>query len=293
VIEVVAIAGLATIQDGGRPGRMHQGVPPGGALVPELLARANWGASNDLVDPAIELQGSLTIVALGAMVVAADDGVPHAIDKGGTWTLKCGPARVRYAAVRGGVDVPVVLGGRGTLLVAGLGGHHGRPLRRGDVLRVGSGAELHRAPPPLPVLDAAIRVVAGPDLDRFDARAVALFLASQFRVSARSNRVGIHLEGPTLARLDDDTAVSAPMVRGAIQVPSSGEPIVLGPDHPTTGGYPVLATVVRADLGNLAARPAGALVRFTAEHAGGGEGMSAPFNAAACGWHHRCGCPRR
>ncbi|MGO9837529.1 MAG: biotin-dependent carboxyltransferase family protein [Polyangiaceae bacterium] len=266
MIEVVAIAGLATIQDGGRPGRMHQGVPPGGALVRELLARANWGARNDLLDPAIELQGSLTIAALDATVVAADDGVPHTIDKGDTWTLKCGLARVRYAALRGGVDVPVVLGGRGTLLVAGLGGHHGRPLRRGDVLHAGTDAELHKDPPPLPVLDAAIRVVVGPDLDRFDARTIDLLFASHFRVSARSNRVGIHLEGPSLARVDDDTAVSSPMVRGAIQVPSSGEPIVLGPDHPTTGGYPVLATVVRADLGNLAARPAGALVRFTAEH---------------------------
>jgi allophanate hydrolase subunit 2 len=78
----------------------------------------------------------------------------------------------------------------------------------------------------------------------------------------RSDRVGIRLEGPGLARVDDDTALSAPMMRGAIQVPASGEPIVLGPDHPTTGGYPVIATVVRADLGALSARQVGALVRF-------------------------------
>ena len=87
-------------------------------------------------------------------------------------------------------------------------------------------------------------------------------LASDYRVSMRSDRVGIRLEGPRLARIDDDTAVSAPMVRGAIQVPASGEPIVLGPDHPTTGGYPVLAVLARAELGRFHARPVGATVRF-------------------------------
>jgi biotin-dependent carboxylase-like uncharacterized protein len=266
VIEVLAVAGLATVQDGGRPGRMHEGIPPGGALVPELLARANAGAHNALFDAAIEVNGSLTIVARGAAVVAADDGVSRALRDGETWTLACGPSRVRYAALRGGVDVPLVLGGRGTLLVAGLGGHEGRPLRRGDVLRPG-GVASHRGPlPPPPSLLAAIRVIVGPDLDRFESRAIDVLFTSHFRISSQSNRTGIRLEGPALPRADDDTAISAPMVRGAIQVPSSGEAIVLGPDHPTTGGYPVLATVVRDHLGSLGARPAGSLVRFAADH---------------------------
>jgi biotin-dependent carboxylase-like uncharacterized protein len=265
VIEVIAAAGIVTIQDGGRPGHMHEGLPPGGPLVPELLARANAGAGNALLDAAFEVQGSLTIAAMASAVVAADDGVPRTLEKGEPWTLACGAARVRYAAVRGGVDVPVVLGGRGTLLVAGLGGHDGRPLHRGDVLRVGSRASVHSVPPPPPSLDRAIRVIPGPDVDRFDSKAMEVLLASNYRISMRSDRVGIRLEGPRLARVDDDTALSAPMVRGAIQVPASGEPIVLGPDHPTTGGYPVLATVVRADLGALAARPVGALVRLVAE----------------------------
>lgn len=262
MIEVVAVAGLVTIQDGGRPGRMHEGVPPGGALVPELLARANAGAHNALLDPAIEVLGSLTIVARGPVVVAADDGVPRSLREGDTWAVACGASRVRYAALRGAVDVPPVLGGRGTLLVAGLGGHEGRALRRGDVLRAGNAAEHRGLAPSAPSLDAAIRVVPGPDLDRFESRALDVLLASDFRVSARSNRTGMRLEGPPLPRADDDTAISAPMVRGSIQVPLSGEAIVLGPDHPTTGGYPVLATVVHADLGALAARPVGALVRF-------------------------------
>jgi biotin-dependent carboxylase-like uncharacterized protein len=262
VIEVVVATGIVTVQDGGRRGHMHEGVPEGGALVPELLARANAAAGNADLDAALEVQGLLTITVRDAVVVAADDGVPHHLASGDTWTLACGAARVRYASVRGGIDVPIVLGGRGTLLVAGLGGHHGRPLRRGDVLRVGGAANLHGDLPRVPALDRAIRVIPGPDVDRFDSMAMEVLLASDYRVSMRSDRVGIRLEGPRLARIDDDTAVSAPMVRGAIQVPASGEPIVLGPDHPTTGGYPVLATVVRADLGALAARPVRALVRF-------------------------------
>jgi len=263
MIEVVAVSGVATIQDGGRPGRMHEGIPPGGALVPELLARANAGARNAPVAAAVEVQGSLTVVARTAVTVADDDGLPRLLVDGETWTIACGEAGVRYAAMRGGVDVPVVLGGRGTLLVAGLGGHEGRALRRGDVLRVAPGPEVEGGDvPAAPRLDAAVRVVPGPDLDRFEAKALDVLLASEFRVSPRSSRVGVRLEGPALPRADDDGAVSAPMVRGAIQVPSSGEPIVLGPDHPTTGGYPVLATVVRADLGALGARRARALVRF-------------------------------
>jgi biotin-dependent carboxylase-like uncharacterized protein len=272
VIEVLAARGLATVQDGGRPGRMHEGIPPGGALVPELLARANAGAHNALLAAAIEVHGSLTIVARGAVVLAADDGVSRALRDGETWTISCGNARVRYAALRGGVDVPLVLGGRGTLLVAGLGGHEGRPLRRGDTLRPGSVPPQRDPLPPPPSLDAVIRVVLGPDLDRFEPRAIDLLFTSLFRISNQSNRAGMRLEGPSLPRADDDTAISAPMLRGAIQVPSSGEAIVLGPDHPTTGGYPVLATVVRDHLGSLGARPAGSLVRFAADHPPGSPG---------------------
>jgi allophanate hydrolase subunit 2 len=90
-----------------------------------------------------------------------------------------------------------------------------------------------------------------------------VFLASSFTIDARSDRVGTRLAGPRLLSTQDPAAPSAPMVRGAVQTPSSGLPIVLGPDHPTTGGYPVIATVLREDLGSVGARPVGARVRFT------------------------------
>ena len=285
-LDVVSVAGLATIQDRGRPGRMHEGVPPGGALVPELLARANGAVGNAPGEAAIEIFGTLTLRA-SAAVRAATDGDAVDLGAGTTWTVGSRGARVVYAAVRGGFAVPIVLGGRGTLLAAAFGGHEGRPLRKGDTLVVGVVGNVgDDAPPPSArpgapgdaSPDAAawfassasaagdgapIRVVAGPDPERFDASALLRLLAAEFRVSPKSDRVGVRLVGPALARTGGDSGASAPMVRGAIQVPGSGEPIVLGPDHPTTGGYPVLATVVRADLGRLMARPVGASVRFT------------------------------
>jgi allophanate hydrolase subunit 2 len=136
------------------------------------------------------------------------------------------------------------------------------------VLPVGEPESVRRGRPPAALdLEAAICVVPGPDLERFDASALGLLLASEFRVDPRSDRVGTRLAGPALPRVRDDLGdlgPSCPMVRGAIQVPPSGAPIVMGPDHPTTGGYPVLATVVVASLGALGARPAGAVIRFVA-----------------------------
>jgi allophanate hydrolase subunit 2 len=271
VIRVVAVAGVATVQDGGRPGRMHEGVPPGGAFVPELLARANAAAHNEPGAAGLEVFGSVTLAADARTWIADDAGEARELGARETWTVGVSGAgagagaRVRYVAVRGGLDVPLVLGGRGTLLGAGLGGHAGRLLRRGDAIPVGTASPV--APPlaaaAAPDGSAPVPVVPGPDLERFAPDALAVLLASTFHVDARSDRTGIRLAGPPLPRAlaDGDVAASAPMVLGALQVPPGGL-IALGPDHPTTGGYPVLATVVRAAWGSLAVRPVGAAVRF-------------------------------
>jgi biotin-dependent carboxylase-like uncharacterized protein len=289
VIEVASVAGLATVQDAGRPGRMHEGVPPGGAVVPELLAMANAAAGNAWGTAALEVFGTIALVSDGPLFVAADGEAGRWLPAGEVWSVATRGARVRYAAVRGGIDVPVVLGGRGTLLAAGFGGHDGRPLRRGDRLattdlsaslqirgsarpnkgeRGGDPAAMPSGDPAVPHLPAlepgaVLGVVPGPDADRFAPGAIDVLVGSVFEVSPRSDRTGVRLCGERLGRADDDAAVSGPMVRGAIQVPASGEPIVLGPDHPTTGGYPVIATVVSSDVGALMARSVGAKVRFS------------------------------
>jgi len=271
MIRVVKVAGLATVQDQGRPGWMHRGLPPGGALVPEALARANRAAGNAPGAACVELIGAIALAneARADVAIGVDDGRVIVIEPGESARIASDGGRPRYVAPRGGIDVPVAWGGRGTLLVARLGGHEGRALRRGDGLAIADdveGAEaraLDAEPPREPA--PPIRVIAGPDRDRFEPGAIDALLGAAYRVSPSSDRVGARLEGPSL-RLARGAAArpsrSSPMVRGAIEVPPSGAPIVLGPDHPTTGGYPVIAVVVRADAGAVYATGIGGSVRF-------------------------------
>ncbi|NVJ22159.1 biotin-dependent carboxyltransferase family protein [Myxococcus sp. AM011] len=267
-LEIAGMGGPATVQDGGRPGQMHHGVPPGGALVPELLARANRAVGNSWGAAALECLGHLELRARGrALRISVDGRDARVLDDGESFrVLAPERASVCYVAVDGGLDVPEVLGGRGTLLVARLGGHEGRVLKPGDSLPVGEA----RGPPESVDTDAVwddaapIRLVLGPDTESFDALMAASLLGSTFTVSSASDRVGMRLQGPALAHGDEGASTSRPMVRGAIQVTLSGEPIILGPDHPTTGGYPLIATVIRSDWGRLGARRPGATVEFHA-----------------------------
>jgi allophanate hydrolase subunit 2 len=145
-----------------------------------------------------------------------------------------------------------------------MGGFEGRALRRGDRLNAGDETGFVAGVAGLAsfAIDRPVRVMAGPDLHRFDPVAIDVLFSSAFTVLPSSDRVGARLHGPPLQRRDADDGLSLPMAPGAIEVPGSGPPIVLGPDHPTTGGYPVLAVVVHADLGPFAARPVGCPVRF-------------------------------
>lgn len=264
-LEVLDARGAALVQDAGRPGHMHEGLPPGGARVPEWLAAANRAVGNPWDAAALECHGRLELrvhgrgawVSLGgpAFRVEEGQGFPVPAPEGGV---------VRYVAVEGGLAVPEVLGGRGTLPVARLGGLEGRALKRGDRVPLGAAGGAREEPGEAWVPGEGMRVVLGPDLGRFGAGAAEVLLESAFTVSPNSDRVGIRLSGAALPQADGGVGLSAPMVRGALQVTSSGEPIVLGPDHPTVGGYPVLAVVIRADWGRLGARRPGASVRFSA-----------------------------
>lgn len=269
-LDVRKAQGPALVVDGGRIGHMHEGVPHGGALVPEALARANAAAGNDAGAAAFELYGPFAVAARGATFMVADDaGITRVLADGQTFEVATeGRARVRYLAVRGGLDVRVVLGGRGTMLGARMGGLDGRTLRRGDLLGVGaasgrgasssaSAGESDEASD----RDAPIEVLLGPDHDAGVERAL---LATTFTVGAASDRVGTRLEGPALpahSMQDARDRRSAPMLPGAIEVTPAGL-VVLGPDHPTTGGYPVVAVVSSRSLGRLFTRPVGSRVTF-------------------------------
>ncbi|AEI62113.1 biotin-dependent carboxyltransferase family protein [Corallococcus macrosporus] len=264
-LEITGVNAPVSVQDAGRPGQMQHGVPPGGPLVPELLALANHTVGNASGAAALEVFGRVELRARGRGVRVSVDGRAVTLPDGDRLTLPAPESTsVRYVAVDGGFAVPEVLGGRGTLLVARLGGHEGRLLRAGDMLPLGEAREPVAAKAPGAALDATapIRVTLGPDTRRFEPATVATLLSGAFAVSAATDRVGMRLQGPALTHGDEGTGTSRPMVRGAIQVTLSGAPIVLGPDHPTTGGYPLIATVIRADWGRLCARRPGAAVRF-------------------------------
>jgi 5-oxoprolinase (ATP-hydrolysing) subunit C len=257
---VVRAFGLVTIQDRGRPGWMHEAVPPGGALVPELLARANRSAGNASDAPAIEVCGRLVVRAEGTCDVATDRQFT-VLSPGEELLVESEPRRVAYLAIAGGVEAPLVLGGRGTLLCAGIG----RLLRAGDVIAA-SNATADAAGSDETIVDvdrdAPIRIVAGPDRDAFADTALGTLTSTPYRVLPSSNRVGTRLGGPLITRVAGYRETSRPMIRGAIEVPADGQPIVLGPEHPTTGGYPLVAVVASADLGRLFATRLGGAIRF-------------------------------
>src|SRR4029077_139341 len=147
----------------------------------------------------------------------------------------------------------------------GLGSPYPRPLQAGDELQVkeASGAPERRIELPA-VADAPIRVLWGPQDDEFADDTKKLFLDSEWKISATSDRMGYRLEGPVLKHLHGHNIVSDGTVNGSLQVPGNGQPIVLMPDRGTSGGYPKIATVISADFGRFAQTPAGRVFRFKA-----------------------------
>lgn len=252
-IEIVSPGLLTTVQDLGRPGWAHIGVPPSGAVDPRSLARGNLAVGNDPGAAALEatLVGpSLRFLRPALVAIAGGDRDGGAIRVGAGELVAVGSlaqgARA-YVCVRGGIDVPAVLGSRSTDLLTGLGP---APLRAGDVLAVG--AEPDTPPAPLPPAAVAVgpmlRIRPGPRDDWFADGALDALVRTAWRVSPESNRVGIRLEGPSLRRSRSGELLSEGVVTGSLQVPPSGQPILLLNDHPTTGGYPVLAVVLDEDL---------------------------------------------
>ena len=262
-LSIVRALGLVTVQDLGRSGHMHQAVPPGGALVAERLIAANRAVDNPDDAPALEVLGQLVIRAEAKLVIATDTTAARPLAAGEELVVASEPRRVAYVAVRGGLEAPLMFGGRGALLCAGLGGL----VRAGQRfaiagLPVTASPAAPSAPTALTAPAAPIRLIPGPDPASFAPGALDVLLSSEYRILPSSDRVGTRLDGPPLPR-SDAPEVSRPMVLGAIEVPRDGKPIVLGPEHPTTGGYPVIAVVASADLGRLFSIRLGGNVRFT------------------------------
>jgi biotin-dependent carboxylase-like uncharacterized protein len=286
-LKVLAPGLHTTVQDLGRPGYLAIGVPPSGALDGFSFRLANALVGNDPEAPALEvlLSGPTLEIAADTVRVAlagADASLAtersRIVTAGQSVTLSRGAvfqvvvgrrSACCYLAVEGGLMVPPVLGSASTYVRAAIGGIEGRALRRGDfvplaVARATERAEL-RLRSPLPATgDQPIRVVLGPQKECFTAAAVAALLGSEFRISRSADRMGMRLDGPLLRHRAGWDIVSDAIPTGAIQVPGSGQPILLLADHQTTGGYPKIATVVSADLPIVGRRRPGDTLRFVA-----------------------------
>jgi allophanate hydrolase subunit 2 len=235
---------------------MHQGIPPGGPLAPELLHVANASLGNDPNAAVLEIPNGATLVAVEPTLLSID-GALSTIDAGESLEIKSD--ELHYVGIGGGFDLPLIHGGRGTLLVARMGGLSGRYLDERDTLRGLGGTTTAVSMRTPRVHLGRIRVVPGPD--EFPPAVLEALLSLEFRIGP-SDRVGLRLTGHQLPVSGEDASGSRPMVRGAIQVTRDGTPIVLGPDHPTTGGYRVIACVVSDDWGTLARRRPGSSVLF-------------------------------
>ncbi|WP_117211948.1 biotin-dependent carboxyltransferase family protein [Allorhizocola rhizosphaerae] len=271
-LEVVAVGVLATVQDRGRVGYAHLGVPRSGAVDAPALALANRLLGNDSGAAGIELaygrfearfERPAYVAVAGAPAPVWVDGRPGAfgvpIRAGRSLRVGSPVAGVyMYIAVQGGVDVPRVLGSRSTDTLSGLGP---APLRAGDLVAFGDStpAAVDFTPWSRGVLgEVRVRVRLGPRDDWFDDPG-SLF-AQPFHVGS-ANRIGVRLSGTPIARRRGELP-SEGLVSGSIQVPGDGLPIVFLADHPTTGGYPVIGVVHPDDLPLLAQARTGARVVF-------------------------------
>lgn len=273
---------LTTIQDLGRWGYQHSGVPVAGPmdsyshrLANQLLGNATDAAALEitLIGPELEASEPTTCVVQGARFEVTVNGKP--VDVGRPFVIPAGQ-RLRFGArqsgsrasvaVLGGFDLPTEFGSRSTSLVSGMGPFNGRPLQAGDVLPVGlpprATRVLNGRPLPVPEGGAVLRVMRGPHDSRFTPAALEQLFTARFTITPQSNRMGYRLEGPPLLHSETADILSDATPVGSLQVPPSGHPILLMADRQTTGGYPKIGTVITADLSTAGQLAPGNWIEF-------------------------------
>jgi biotin-dependent carboxylase-like uncharacterized protein len=272
VLHVVKPGLLTTIQDRGRWGYQSYGVPVAGPMdqISHRIANAivgNHAAAATLeitlIGPELEFEDERAVAISGALFELTLDGQPVPLNQpivvAAGSRLRFG-RRVRsaraYLAVEGGFDVPSVFESRATHVTSGMGGIDGRALSTGDRLPLGprhrtrttarvdvrSLVELWSGPHP------RLRVMPGPNQESFTSDALDILQSAPYSIGTNSDRMGFRLEGPLLTPTRGGDIISDATPLGALQVPSSGQPILLMADRQTTGGYPKIATVISADI---------------------------------------------
>lgn len=278
---------LTTVQDLGRPGYLRYGIPPSGPMDRDAFALSNRLVGNPdsaaglectLIGPRIEARVECAIAVTGAeMPVTVNDRevarrTPVRLKPADV--LKLGPAQrgVRaYLAVSGGIEVPPVLGSRATYLRGRLGGLEGRQLKKGDLLPLGrpqvspealEGRRIRAEAVPSYSDEPEVRVVMGPQADRFTSDGIAAFLEGPYEMLPQTDRMGARLKGPRIAHTRGHDIVSDGIPLGGIQVVGDGQPIILLVDRQSTGGYTKIATVCSFDIGRVGQVRPGQRLRF-------------------------------
>ncbi len=278
---------LTTVQDSGRFGFQQYGVPVSGAMDYYAFMASNLLLRNKpnqacleitLLGPTLEFLNQTQIAITGADLspILNREKVPCwqtlTVSKGDE--LRFGPPRSgcrAYLSVKGGIDVPVLLGSRSTYVRGLLGGYKGRQLRTGDVIEANQlqcSSETHVQMMPqnlIPTYETnpTIKVVLGPQSDFFTNRTREVFASSTYTVTADSDRMGYRLDGPELALKKSFPMVSDATPVGAIQVPTDGKPIIMMRDAQTTGGYPKIAVVTTPDTSRLGQVRPGDMIEFS------------------------------
>ncbi len=282
---------FTTVQDGEREGLGYLGIPCGGGADSFSLRLGNRLVGNrdsaaaievTLTGCVVDVDGRCRVVVVGGdapVTIWRANGGAESVGIGAAAELACGDrlgigtlrtgARA-YLCVAGGIDVPIVLGSRSTCQAGGFGGFEGRALRAGDRLEIaGAGGDAPPGTDIVRVREALRALVDAPSLRAVEGAHASMlgrggeaFWAVEFTVSNRSDRTGVRLGGVTIDSGHDGRLPSEGMPPGAVQVPGGGEPIVLGVDHPTTGGYPCIACVIGADMPVVGQLRPGRRVRF-------------------------------
>ena len=282
--QVLTPGAYTTVQDKGRYGYQHMGIPVSGALDSFAYRVANMLVGNPqdsavleitVTGPRLAVLREADVALTGAEMGMMLNGKP--VDGWASFRVKNGDvlavSQIKsgcrgYMAVSGGIDVPAIMGSRSTYVGGKLGGYHGRPLKKGDLLKTGEG-ELLKATRRLPAgqiptfsSQIILRAVPGPQDDFFQ-EGMTIFFQSEFKVSPSADRMGYRLHGPAIGIREDmpKSIISEPSIPGGVQIPADEQPIILLVEQ-TVGGYTKIATVISTDLSRVAQAVPGNAILF-------------------------------
>ena len=281
-LHVLSPGPMTTVQDRGRYGYVASGIGVSGVMDQDAYEAANYLVGNKhgeavleatLMGPSIQFDADCICAVTGADMGTkignkpVEPYRPFWVQSGQVLTMGYAQTGCRgYLAVQGGFDVPVVMGSRSTNLKCALGGYEGRALKAGDVLEVPDESRStvmdRKRRQPVYEQEVTVRVIPGPQADAFTEKGFRTLWEQSFSVSAKSDRMGLRLDGPVIETKEGSDIVSDGIALGAIQVTSGGQPIILLADRQTTGGYAKIGTVCSFDIPKLAQLKPGGIIHF-------------------------------